>query len=90
MLAPDGQGVAALHEFIGRRGSRYPALRALYRARRLVNPVTLEELTRIADLWVEAAFKLEESDLRKMLHLDAAQARRRAGENHRFATIRSN
>jgi DSF synthase len=90
VLAPDGQGVAALHEFIGRRGSRYPALRALYRARRLVNPVTLEELTRIADLWVEAAFKLEELDLRKMLHLDAAQARRRAGENHHFATIRSN
>jgi DSF synthase len=87
MLAPDGQGAPALREFIGRKGCRYPALSALCRARRLVNPVTLEELARVADFWVEAALPLGESDLRKMQHFAAAQARRGAGENHHFATI---
>ncbi len=76
VLAPDGQGVNAFYDFIGRGGRRYAALRALYRARRLVNTVTFEEMTRIADLWVEAALKLDEAGLRRMLRLVAAQERR--------------
>lgn len=76
VLAPDGQAVAAFYDFIGRGGKRYAALRALYRARRLVNTVTFEEMTRIADLWVEAALKLDEAGLKRMLRLVAAQERR--------------
>ena len=76
VLAPDGQGVKAFYDFIGRGGKRYGALRALYRARRLVNTVTFEEMTRIADLWVEAALKLDEAGLRRMQRLVAAQDRR--------------
>jgi len=76
VLAADGQGLQAFYDFIGRRERRYAAQRAMYRARRLVNPVTFEEMTRIADLWVEAAFKLEESDLKRMERLVTAQERR--------------
>ncbi|MGH6984937.1 MAG: crotonase/enoyl-CoA hydratase family protein [Stellaceae bacterium] len=76
VLAADGQGVQAFYDFIGRRERRYTAQRAMYRARRLVNPVTFEEMTRIADLWVEAAFKLEEADLKRMERLVTAQERR--------------
>lgn len=76
VLAADGQGVQAFYDFIGRRERRYAAQRAMYRARRLVNPVTFEEMTRIADLWVEAAFKLEEADLKRMERLVTAQERR--------------
>ncbi len=79
VLAADGQGLQAFYDFIGRRERRYAAQRALYRARRMVNPVTIEEMTRIADLWVEAAFKLDESDLKRMERLVTAQQRR--GEN---------
>ncbi|MGH6977596.1 MAG: crotonase/enoyl-CoA hydratase family protein [Stellaceae bacterium] len=78
VLAADGQGVQAFYDFIGRRERRYAAQRAMYRARRLVNPVTFEEMTRIADLWVEAAFKLEEADLKRMERLVTAQERRGA------------
>jgi DSF synthase len=78
VLAPDGQGLQAFYDFIGRRERRYAAQRALYRARRLINPVTFEEMTRIADLWVEAAFKLDESDLKRMERLVLAQERRTA------------
>jgi DSF synthase len=76
VLAPDGQGVSAFYDFIGRGGKRYASLRALYRARRLVHPVTADEMTRIADLWVDAALQLDESGLRRMLRLVAAQDRR--------------
>ncbi len=79
VLAPDGRGRAAFYDFIGRGGRRYAALRALYRARRLVNGVTIEEMTRIADLWVEAALRLDETGLRRMLRLLDAQSRRSAG-----------
>lgn len=78
VLAADGQGMQAFYDFIGRRERRYTAQRALYRARRLVNPVTYEEMTRIADLWVEAAFKLEDADLKRMERLVSAQERRGA------------
>jgi DSF synthase len=76
VLAPDGQGMKAFYDFIGRGGRRYAALRALYRARRLVNTVTFEEMVRIADLWVEAALKLDTVGLRRMLRLVGAQERR--------------
>jgi DSF synthase len=78
VLAADGQGLQAFYAFIGRRERRHAAQCALYRARRLVNPVTLEEMTRIADLWVEAAIKLEDVDLKRMERLIAAQHRRGA------------
>ncbi|HKT18718.1 MAG TPA: crotonase/enoyl-CoA hydratase family protein [Stellaceae bacterium] len=76
VLAPDGQGLNALYDFIGRGGRRYASLRALYRARRIAQSITFEEMTRIADLWVEAALALDEAGLRRMLRLGAAQARR--------------
>src|SRR5579864_7328274 len=79
VLAPDGQGLNALYDFIGRGGKRHSALRALYRARRSVSAVTFEEMMHIADLWVEAAVKLDESGLRRMSRLVAAQDRRILG-----------
>jgi DSF synthase len=78
VLAADGQGLQAFYDFIGRRERRHAAQCALYRARRLVNPITFEEMTRIADLWVEAAVKLEDVDLKRMERLIAAQQRRGA------------
>jgi DSF synthase len=77
VLAPDGAGVETLYDAIGRAGKRHQAHVALRTARRLVNPLGFEEMSRIADLWVDAAFKLEDSDLKKMLRLVAAQDRRR-------------
>ena len=79
VLAPDGQGLNALYDFIGRGGKRHSALRALHRARRSVSAVTFEEMMHIADLWVEAALKLDESGLRRMSRLVAAQDRRTLG-----------
>jgi DSF synthase len=41
-----------------------------------VNPLTLSELRDVTDLWVRTAMSLAPADLRRMKHLQAAQARR--------------
>lgn len=78
VLAPEGEGVDAIYSYVGRGGRRHRAHAAVRQARQIVQPVTFEEMTRIADLWVDAALKLSDADLRKMLRLAAAQDRRRA------------
>jgi len=83
VLAEDGQGQSAVIDFIARHNRKHNAHQALYRARRRVNPVTLEELYDVVDIWAEAALNLTEADLRKMDRLCAAQQRRLAGlESH--------
>ena len=77
VLAADGEGTEAIYAYIGRHGRRHRAHTALRQARWVTNPVSLEEMIRIADLWVDAALKLNEADLRKMTRLAQAQDRRR-------------
>jgi DSF synthase len=78
VLAADGEGVEALYAQIGPNGRRHASHSVIRQARRIANPVTREEMFRIADLWVDAAMNLGETDLRRMLRVAAAQHRRRA------------
>jgi DSF synthase len=78
VLAEDGQGQAAVLDYIARHNRKHNAHHALYKARRRVNPVTLEELIDVVDIWAEAALNLTEADLRKMDRLCSAQNRRLA------------
>ena len=45
-------------------------------ARRRVDPVTLDELRDVVDIWAAAAMNLTDSDLRRMGRLITAQDRR--------------
>lgn len=76
VLAEPGQGEEALRDYVSRARRRHNAHRAVYEVRRRVSPLTLEELQEVTDIWVEAAFRLSETDLRKMERLHTAQARR--------------
>ncbi len=76
MVAPDGQGEEAVYQYVEERDRSFNAHRAVYKVRRMVNPVSHRELLDITDLWVETALTLENSDLRKMERLAAAQDRR--------------
>ncbi|WEK52197.1 MAG: crotonase/enoyl-CoA hydratase family protein [Candidatus Kaistia colombiensis] len=78
VLAEDGQGQSAVLDYIARHNRKHNAHQALYRARRRVNPVTLDELIDVVDIWAEAALNLTEADLRKMDRLCSAQNRRLA------------
>lgn len=77
MVVEDGEGERAVREYIQRNASRHTAHSAMYRAMRRVNPLTLDELRDIADIWVDTALHLNEGDLRRMSHLAAAQDRNR-------------
>ena len=76
VLAEDGQGEAALCEYIEKSAPKHNAHLGLYQMRRRVNPVTLDELQDVVDHWVDAVFRVGEADLRKMARLTAAQDRR--------------
>jgi len=76
ILAEDGMGEAAIVEYTKANRKRFHAERAVYRARKIANPVSLEELLEITDTWAETALYLEEADVRKMERLATAQDRR--------------
>ncbi len=78
MVVEPGEGEFAVRDYIERNRSRQLALSAVRKVRRRVNPVSLEELNDITDLWVDTALRLSEQDLRRMCRIAAAQDRFRA------------
>ncbi len=76
VLAKDGEAETATQEWIARNSKRQNGTQAVFRARRLVHPITRQELDSIAELWVEAAFRLQERDLKMMGRLVRSQMRR--------------
>jgi DSF synthase len=81
VLAPDGEGVHAVNDFIRRRRASRNGLMAIQRARQYVTPLTYQELLEVVSIWVEAAMDLSERDLRVMTQLAAAQLRPLEFEN---------
>ena len=59
------------------RAATPPTARSI-QARQRVNPITLQDLNGITDLWVDTAMTLSPIDLKMMERLVAAQGRRRA------------
>jgi DSF synthase len=76
VLAEPGEGVAETHRLLSRNQRRHNGLSALLRAGRRVSPLLYEELRDITEIWVDAALRVDESDLRKMERLTAAQDKR--------------
>ena len=72
-LVEDGLGVATTRRLIMQRQRRSNSYRALQLAKQYYQPITLEELSNIVDVWVDAALKLETRDLRMMARLVKAQ-----------------
>ena len=61
---------------IAKNAKRRNGMQAVFRARQFIHPVTREELDGIVELWVDAALRLGERDLRMMHRLVRAQMRR--------------
>jgi len=76
VVATDGQGETAVRNWIARNAKRRNGLQGVLRARHLIHPVTREELEGIVELWVDAAMRLRERDLKMMSRLVRAQVRR--------------
>jgi DSF synthase len=80
VLAEDGQGEAAVRDYIARHAKHHAVQRSIRDVRNRVVPLTLDELKDVSDIWVEHAMRLEENDLRKMERLRSAQDRRLAAQ----------
>lgn len=76
VLAKDGEGESAVREWIARNSKRRNGMQAVFGARQCVNPVTREELDAITSIWVDAAFRLSDRDLKMMGRIVRAQMRR--------------
>jgi DSF synthase len=68
-----GQGVAAARDYMQRNRRRHVGARAVFKAGHVVNPVTLEELDRIVQIWADACLQLRDRDLKVMQRLVSAQ-----------------
>lgn len=76
-LAERGRGRQMVADYIRQNDRRHSAHCAIYEASRAVNPLPLEELEGVVDLWADAALRLTEGDLKRMERLVAAQSRLR-------------
>jgi DSF synthase len=79
VLATDGQGETAVRNWIAKNAKRRNGMQAVFRARQFIHPVTREELDGIVELWVDAALRLSDRDLKMMNRLVRAQMRRMEG-----------
>ncbi len=79
-VVDDGAGVDAVYGFIAQSDRQWRTRNAVSRMRDVVCPLSLDELIRIADVWVETAMSLSPADLRRMQHLAKAQDRRYQGQ----------
>ena len=76
VLAQDGQGDSAVRGWIERNWRRRNGTQAVMRARQLVHPITRQELDAVAEVWVDAALRLEDRDLKMMGRIVRSQMRR--------------
>jgi DSF synthase len=77
VLAEPGAGEEAARSYIQKNGRRQSGHRGIYRASGLVDPVSLEELLAVVEVWADAALSLNASDLKLMKRLVEAQSRLR-------------
>lgn len=78
VLAEDGQGEMAVYEYIKRENRSRNGFHALREAKRVVNPITYEELMQVTEVWVNAALNLTHKDLRMMERLVGRQTEKTA------------
>lgn len=75
IVVEPGQGIKAARDYMESNKRRHAGARGVYRAGRVVNPVTLDELDRIVAIWADSCLQLSDRDLRLMQRLVSAQDR---------------
>ena len=75
IVAEPGQGIAAARDYIQRNKRRQVGNRGIFQAGREVNPLTLDELDRVVNIWADTCLQLSERDLKLMQRLVSAQDR---------------
>jgi DSF synthase len=73
VVTRDGEGEAAVVDWISKSERRHEGRRALLSARHRVDPISRAELDAIGETWVEAALRLESRDLKVMRRIARQQ-----------------
>lgn len=73
VLAEDGMGEYTLNQWIKKNHNSLNSFQAINKAKQRVNPLTLEELYDIVDIWADAALRLDARNLKVMDRLVRAQ-----------------
>ena len=76
ILAPDGEGRAAVNDYMQRHVSLAPGYHGIQAAIDRVNPVNYEEMHDVVNIWVKTALQLSKKNRRLMAYFARAQARR--------------
>jgi DSF synthase len=75
ILAEPGCGEEAVHAYLEKNGRRQVGHRGIYNASSISDPITLEELNAIVEVWADSALCLSDTDLKLMRRLGDAQTR---------------
>jgi DSF synthase len=73
VLAEDGEGEWALTQWVKKDYRSLNAYQAINKAKQSINPLTYQELHHVTEIWVEAALRLDERNLKVMERLVRAQ-----------------
>lgn len=73
VLAEDGEGEWALTQWVKKDYRSLNAYQAINRAKQSINPLTYQELHHVTEIWVDAALRLDERNLKVMERLIRAQ-----------------
>ena len=74
ILVDDGKGEEAVYEYIKKQKRSINTYKSIRQVKRCLNPVTFEELSEIATIWVDANMQLSERNLRMMERLVKRQS----------------
>jgi DSF synthase len=74
-LVEDGEGEAAVFDYMRANSRRHVGNSAIYEASTKVMPIELDELNAIVEIWADTALNLQETDLRLMERLVRAQSK---------------
>jgi len=79
VLVEDGTGETAVREYIRRNERHRNGMQAVFSCRQHFQPVNYDEMLNITNVWVGAAMRLEEKDLKMMSRLVRSQSKRIEG-----------
>lgn len=76
VLVDDGEGINAVYDWIESNNRYSTGFLAMQKVKNIYSQITVEELTKITDVWLETAFRLTEHDLSIMDRFIASQSAR--------------
>lgn len=73
VLAENGEGEKAVSAYIKKQNRANNSYQAVHKVRQIVHPLSYDELLQVAKVWLDAAMRLSERDLRVMERIAQSQ-----------------